>query len=76
MHVERAESFSFDRLEDGSAHAEIRVKRLMQSKRTGYSVWVEVTDDALGGFSIEARVLVAAPASTSNLKLNLRIDRS
>lgn len=74
-HVERTESFTFDQLDDGSARAEIWVKRLMQSKRIGYSIWVEVTDDTLGGFPIDARVLVASPAITTDLKLNLRIDR-
>jgi hypothetical protein len=74
-HGERTESFTFKRHDDGTAHAEIRVKRLMHSKRVGYSVWAELVDDTLSGFPIRARVLVAAPAVTAEMKLNLRIRR-
>ena len=57
------------------ALAQVKIRRLLQSRMTAYTVWAEVEDDDLGGFSIEARVLAASPPLTIDGTLNIRFER-
>jgi hypothetical protein len=72
---EENESFTFKSLDDGSGYARVQVRRLMHSDTACYSLWAEVPDEALRGFSIKAKVLVASPASELETTLNIRIER-
>lgn len=73
--MEVNESFDLDWDRDAGALAQIKIRRLLQSKRIAYGVWAEIHDDSIGGMPIEARVLVGSPPTTTESILNVRFDR-
>ncbi|MDB4963963.1 MAG: hypothetical protein JWP01_3962 [Myxococcales bacterium] len=73
--MEVNESFHLDWDGDTGAHAQIKIRRLLQSKRIAYAVWAEIHDDNIGGIPIRARVLAGSPPLTTDSTLNVRFER-
>jgi rRNA-processing protein FCF1 len=73
--MEVNESFHVDWDGDTGAHAQIKIRRLLQSKRIAYAVWAEIHNDSIGGIPIRARVLAGSPPLTTDSTLNVRFER-
>ena len=68
-------TFHLDWDGERGAHAQMKIRRLHQSKSVAYAVWVDVPNHSINGFPVQARVLAGAPPSTTDAVLNVRLER-